>query len=210
MNGLRLAIAAVAGVALVGCGGAKIGSKEEAAAVVNTMGSTGNKANSQGGLMKLFQSGAGGTGAVSVECTNGGTAEASFDFTGTSTTGALAFKMTFNGCTEPVYDDPSTEAVEREDVTYNGEITLTMDTSISDTSVSFAMVQKGRIDLSGAISDFVEVDITHTMLVTTTDTSATASFQLNGTVKTSTETFVYDNEKYVVTAEGDVVVSTGA
>lgn len=204
---IRLAVMAVTAGALVGCGGAKIGSKEEAARVVFGAGEKGQAAQTQGALAQLYQSGVTSTGSVSVECSHGGTAEATFNMDGTDTLATMSFTMKFNGCTEPAYDDPSTAAVEHEDVTYDGQLTMTMDMSGTTTGASMVMTYKGRLNLSGAISDFVDADITETVLMDTTSSSATMQFTLNGTIQTSTDSYTYANETYTVTAEGQVVHS---
>lgn len=206
---IRLAVIAVAAGALVGCGGAKIGSKEEAAGIVFSSGDKGSAAQKQGALARLLQSGADSTGAI-VDCTHGGTAEAAINFTGTQDLANLSFTMKFNGCTEPVYDDPETEAVEQEDVTYNGQITLTMDMSGIANGAALKMTYKGRIDLSGAISDYVDADIQYTFTATSTATGGVATYTINGSVKTSSETYTYANETYTLTAEGQVVATPGA
>ncbi|MBX5484767.1 MAG: hypothetical protein IRZ16_23330 [Myxococcaceae bacterium] len=200
-NTLRLAAMVVAVGALVGCGGARIGSKEEAARVAFNAGNAGKGA--QGGLAWLYAS-ADTSGSFTTSCTHGGTATAALDLSGGNQNSLLTFQLTFDGCVEPTWDDPETEAVENEDVTYDGTVRYSIVADATQNSLELGFKMQGRIDLSGAISDFVDMDLTQTASFSVTSTGVSGKSTFSGTVRTSSESYVYDDETYEFSAEGKV------
>jgi len=198
---IRLGVLAIAAGALVGCGGAQIGSKEEAAKLT---GVAGNKGSAGGGVMKLFQSAADANGAFTASCTHGGTVSAALVLSGGQNAGLGALELTYDGCVEPVYDDPSTEAVEREDVVFDGKLTVTMSFNVGGGSAGFTIAMKGRVDLGGAYSDYLEMDVEQTFGVVGSETGVAFSFTIDGTVSTSSESYTYDQESYSFMAEGSI------
>jgi hypothetical protein len=201
-NAMRLVVLTAAVGALVGCGGAKIGSKEEAAKWAGQSGDS--LGSSKGALLSLYKSGVDSSGSISVSCTHGGTAEAKFAGTGTDASGFLTYELTYKNCTEPSYDDPETEAIEKEDVVANGTLTFSMKIDITSTTAAFEIKMKGRVDLGGAYSDFLEMDITESYVANVTDTSIDAKFVINGSIKTSSETYSYNNETYTLSVDGKI------
>lgn len=101
---------AVAAGALVGCGGAKIENKEQAAGLAGTAGS---KGRASGSILQMARSAADSTGSFSASCTNGGTVSAelastsSFTINGTIQTSSESY--TYNNETYTWAADGSLE-----------------------------------------------------------------------------------------------------
>lgn len=201
--GIRVAVVSAVALLAVGCGGAKL-DKEAAARIAMGSGQTSNSATSQGGVLRALQSG-NFEGGASVSCSKGGTA--TMNITGMELGDGLSFsfEMTFDECTEPMWDDPETEEVEQEEVTQDGTLTMTMLASGTETGSEVSMQMKGRLELTGAVRDFVEMDVTQTMRMSFTDTSLSMTSVINGSITTSEGTHTYDNETYRLTAEGELV-----
>ncbi len=196
---IRLAVISALSLLAVGCGGAKL-DKDSASRIAGAAANKGNSTSAQGGLYKLMQQGD-FEGGATASCTNGGTV--SMKLAGVDLGGGLGltFDLAYDECTEPMWDDPETSEVERDDVTQDGALTMKMDVTL--TSVDFLM--KGRLDLTGAVKDFVDMDVTQSMRFSATDSSVTFTQTINGTITTSEGTHTYDNETYRLTATGEYV-----
>ncbi len=198
--GIRVAVAAVAAAGLVGCGGgAKLG-KGEAAAMVFGASGPAMSSTQNGGSLAPYMNGA---TPGSVSCTNGGTATFSASANGIQGEDSGewfgAMEVEYDGCTEPIQDDPNTTQVESGEAIFDGKMTMGMRMNLElGSTVSFGMSfrMQGRIDVSGDYSDYVDADITQTVAVTANDTGATSSVVIDGSIETSTETYTYDNETY--------------
>lgn len=185
-----VSVALVTG-ALVGCGGgAKIGSKEEAANVAFKAGQASQDAQTQGALLRLLQSADSSSGSFTTSCSHGGsvTMTASVDISQNSLN--VGYDVEFKGCVEPTYDDPNTTAVEHDDVVYDGKMSYAIGADGSGAAITL----KGRVDLGGALSDYVQMDLTETISVTSTS----GSVVINGTIDTSSDHYAYDHQSYSV------------
>jgi hypothetical protein len=194
---LKVAVMAVLSAGLlVGCGGgAKIGSKEDLAKLLQTLSSP--AADQQGQTNPLLTK-AVMTGSVTVNGAKGGTATLTYNADDTTASGSFTIE----------YKDYSDDGKNK----FSGTLTMTIDTEGLDnmdpyaTTYSFKMIMtmKGKVTITGEINDFIEMDLTYTVDVSGTDTSGTATVTLNGTAKTSSESYEFKNETITVTDDGTV------
>ena len=200
--GIRMSMLGALAVAMIGCGGAKLGGgKQGAAAALHETGQAGNGA--RGALLRAFGSYAdinvGQT--VEVKGDKGGTATVKIEASGADTTDSSKFLMTVDVTFNNYSEDGKN--------TYNGNMKITMKFSFnvsgtgSTTQVDgeMALTYKGKITLSGEISDFVEADVTETATFSSLQAeSGSITVTLNGSIATSTEKHTYTNEKVTFTA----------
>jgi hypothetical protein len=90
--------------------------------------------------------------------------------------------------------------------TYNGSLTFKLTTSAGAGTLTLTQSIKGKVTLSGEVSDFLDVDVTQTLSGTATPTSGKITVVLNGTIETSTEKYVYNNETITFDAQAKLPV----
>lgn len=175
-------------LSLVACGGQKLKSGKEntAAAVYET--SRGAK-GADGSLFDLMQQKAGGSLDVSATCPHGGNSAVHLKVAGQELTSGVDFTLTYTNCS---YD---------EGTQLNGSYTSTLGLDLHN-NLALALKLDGRIDFSGEISDFVEAHLTQTLTTGSLNSASGAqlSLVLDGTAKTSTESYAYTKETLAVTA----------
>lgn len=196
MNALRLSLVAGLALTLTACGGAKLGGGKEGAAEALFQAS-GPASNANGALAKLKSSGA-ITGDVKVDGQKSGSATLSFDISDTdATAGYVAYNVKYDN-----YSDDGKNF-------YSGEMKMRIDFDVQLTGNSasggISITMKGKINISGEISDFLDADVTETVSFTALESQAgSVSVTLNGRITTSTETHTYNNETISFTADGDL------
>lgn len=196
MSSLRLAVIAAVAVTLTACGGAKLGGGKEGAAEAMFQAS-GPAASTKGAAAKLALSGA-TVGEVSVDGQHSGKATLSFDISDTDTgSGLFAYNVK--------YDNFSDDGKNY----YTGQMLMKIkfDFSFTDTSATGAMTisMKGKINIAGEISDYLDADVTQTVDFNTLSSgSGAVTVKLNGTISTSTESHVFNNEEISFTADGSL------
>lgn len=197
---IRLSILAAASAALVACGGgAKIGGGKEGAAKAAFEASQPAANGGKGSLLQALASGQTNVNAeIKVDCAQGGTAELKLDLTGGTTTGAFKYEVKYDDCSEDGVNE------------FNGSMTMELSITGGATSGEIAMKLKGKIELSGDIDDFLDMDVTETISFSAlTATSGSITVKLNGTIKTSEASHVYNNESITITAGGTIAADDG-
>lgn len=187
----RFSLLAVCATGLFACGGgAKIApTKEGAASAAFAAGRGGGSTHST--MRAVLQPVTGLVSATATaRCPNGGTVKVTthIDTSGTST--ALTLEVIYDDCN---YDGESS---------MRGTVNMVMSSVIDGQSVATAMTMTGRVEFSGAISDYVVMDLTQTVDVSKISaTTGSVQLVLDGTVTTSSGTYSYDQETIVVTAD---------
>jgi len=195
---IRISVLAAATAALVACGGgAKIGGGKEGAAKAMFEASQPASKGGQGNLLQMLQSGATANVEAEVNCSHGGSAKLKLDTTSSNdTSGALKFEVEYKSCNE----DGANE--------FDGKLVMEMKFDLStgggSTSGTVTMKIKGKVDISGEIDDYIDADVTEIVDIDATkNENATVTIKLNGTIKTSTNSYTYANESITLTA-GDI------
>lgn len=186
---IRVSVVALLATGLFACGGSRIAPNREAAADAAFAASRG-AGGAQGMVRAALMSPV--TSTTTVDCPNGGSASMVIDADSIDTSGNFTFDLTYNNCN------------------YDGETSMSGSLSvgfsfITDGSTSFdmALTMSGRVNFSGAISDFVEMDIVETVSANSLSaTSGSVTVTLDGTITTSSGTYTYENETITVTADG--------
>jgi hypothetical protein len=197
---VRLSLLAAVTTALVACGGGeKIGGGKEGAAkalyAASQPSAKGGSTNGQS-LMRQIAAGA-ATGALefSVDCAKGGSVNLKLDLTAGNQTGAIKYATEYKDCNQDGVNS------------FDGTMTLEMTITGALNSVEFAMHMKGKIEISGDIEDYIDADITQTISASAaTATSGNVTFKLDGTIKTSENSYTYVNEMITITVEGSIPV----
>jgi hypothetical protein len=201
----RLALVALSSLGLAACGGtAKLGGGKEGAAQAFFAASSASKAGSDRAAQPLDV-----TGSVSWRCPEGGEASLSnFSLNIDTTGGALgasinqSFTIKYNNCGGAKSD--AGVAV------FNGSVTVTQAVVTTSTGATIEQTFKGRIDVQGAFNDFLEADVRQSVAANALGSGAGAvSMKLVGSIKTSSETFTY-NENINVIAGGKLTVAAAA
>lgn len=185
MNALRLSLVAAVVGGLVACGGgAPLAANKEAAAQALFASSSHASPPTSGA------NGAGMSAEVATDCREGGRAKVKYDLEsfmqqGSSTDVAFAFDVIFENCS----DDGAT--------TMNGTLTTGYTVSASGTfGAEVALTMKGRVNFSGAVSDFVDADVVQHISIEQHGTSSgSVSVRLSGTITTSSGTYTYDENE---------------
>jgi hypothetical protein len=198
---VRMSLFSALMVGLAACGGgAKLGGgKEGAAQAVFQASQPAGRSGSTNGQALLAQALASGASSISVtaSCSKGGSATLALDVDETVTDPdamfSLTYDITYNDCNEDGKNS------------YDGTMRTTMngyassDGNMANFSMSYTM--KGRLDISGEVSDFVDADITMTMSATASSThTGSVAITIDGTITTSTLPYVYNNERINITA----------
>jgi hypothetical protein len=199
---IRFSLLAVATTALVACGGgAKLGGGKEGAAKAlfeasQPAGKGGNTSSQS--LLKALASGADITGDLEVEvaCSQGGAVKLKLDLSSAGTgsqTGSFKYDLEYKDCNE--------DGVNK----FKGKMTMEFIFAGTETSIDLSLRLKGKIEISGDIDDFIEADVTETFSASATSaTSGTVSIKLNGTIKTSEGSYVYNNESITINVSGEL------
>ena len=180
---IRVGIAVVAALGLVGCGGRPLAPGKEAAAGALFQSSRGAN-GATGMLAQVMNAAAGITTDVKVSCPKGGNVAVKVNVDITNPTTNIAYDLTYDGCS---YDGHTS---------MKGTMHMTFDVVTTNTSVQMALHLKGRLDFWGEISDFIDVDVTETVAQTdlTGTSAANVSIVLNGTITDSSGNYVFANE----------------
>jgi|GEM_PF-1248459 len=199
---IRFSLLAVATTALVACGGgAKLGGGKEGAAkaLFEASQPAGKGGNTNGqSLLKALASGADITGDLEVEvaCSQGGAVKLKLDLSSAGTgsqTGSFKYDLEYKDCNE--------DGVNK----FKGKMTMEFIFAGTETSIDLSLRLKGKIEISGDIDDFIEADVTETFSASATSaTSGTVSIKLNGTIKTSEGSYVYNNESITINVSGEL------
>jgi len=195
---VRMTLFSTLMVGLAACGGgAKLGGGKEGAAQAAFQASqpTGRSGstNGQALLAQALASGA-FSSTTTASCTKGGNATLVVDASKTTidqNTGefSFTFDVTYNDCNEDGKN------------AYDGTMRTTLIGSFSTASAAFTYKMKGRLDISGEISDFVNADVTMTMSATASSAhTGSVDITINGSIATSSESYVYNNERINITA----------
>ncbi|HEX8701047.1 MAG TPA: hypothetical protein VF815_19540 [Myxococcaceae bacterium] len=204
---LRLSVLAVAAAALVACGGdeeqqvgAKLGGGKQGAAQALFEASQPASQGGQGGLLQALVSGAAGVGTeVTVNCAKKGSVKLKLDLTsGNDTSGSLKYELEYNACNE----DGANQ--------FDGKLAMELKFAATETSAALELKLKGRIAISGEIEDYLDADVTETIdVMATGKDSGSVTVKLNGTIATSTESYVYNNESITITVGGELPAADG-
>ena len=192
-NAIRLSMVAAVALVMTACGGgAKLGGGKQGAAEALFQAS-GPAASANGTTAKLLQSGA-TTGTITVKGQKSGSATLDFDVSDPdAASGFLVYNVK--------YDNFSDDGKNF----YSGNMEMKFKFDFTQTSGSMTLTLKGKINISGEISDFIDADVTQTVSFTAlSEQSGTVSVTLNGRISTSTETHTYNNENITFTADGDL------
>jgi hypothetical protein len=193
---VRLSLLAAA-TALVACGGgAKIGGGKEGAAKAafqaGQPAGKGANSNGQNLYQQMASRAASGSAEFSVDCAKGGSVKLTLDLTSTGNqSGTFTYKASYNNCNQDGINS------------YDGDMMIDFTISGSLNSLQMALHLKGKVDISGDISDSIDADVTETFAATATSaTSGTVSITVNGSIKTSTASYTYANEALNITVDG--------
>ncbi len=210
MKALKVLFVAALAVGLSACGGAKLGGGKEGASKA-LFEATQPASSAQGSWVKTYGAFAGETtGEVTVQGKSG-SATVTFEASDNTDPNNFAFTMTVS------YDGYSDD----DETFFNGSMKITMSIKSSTvgttTTASIDFAMKGRMEMSGKISDFVEADVVMSMSASASESSAgTVSVKMNGTVSTSEDSYTFNNEEISfdagaeISAEGEAGTEDGA
>lgn len=186
---IRIALA-LGAMALVGCGGRPLASGKEAAASALFQSSRG-ASSAQGGLAQVLNAGVTNETEVKVSCPKGGNLALKFTADTTGGSSAVEYTIAYDGCS---WDGK----------TYlKGTLNMTFTIEGTGSSLAMAMHLEGRVDFSGEISDFLDVNVTETVSITDLSSpDASVSLTLTGTITNSTGTYTYSNETIAIDGSG--------
>lgn len=196
-HALRLSLLAGLSAALFACGpGAKLGGGKEGAA--SALFSATAPTKSAGSIFQFVGQNADLQAGATVSCQYGGKATLKAAGIDVNTGGGgVAVKTTYN----VTYDACATATHEGKNVVLSGSMTVTQDISVTGTSGSVAQTLKGKVTFGGAFDDFLDADIVQTVdWAKMGATSGSVAITLNGTLKTSSESYTYANESVTITA----------
>ncbi|MDX2013271.1 MAG: hypothetical protein SFW67_23950 [Myxococcaceae bacterium] len=197
---MKKLLVALGTLGLMACGGtAKIGGGKDGAAQAFFAASSATSAGANRSAQPLDI-----TGSISWKCPEGGEASlsgfgASVNTGGGGASVAQNFTVTYKNC-----------GAAKSDVgvaIYNGSFTVTQSVITDANGVNIDQQFKGRIEVQGAFNDFIEADVRQQVGVMGLSSSGgTVTMKLVGTIKTSTESYSY-NENLNVTAGGAIAVA---
>lgn len=199
----KLVLVALSSFGLLACGGgAKISGSKEGAAQAFFAASSASSAGANRGTTPLDV-----TGSATWKCPEGGEASLSGFSLNVNTGGGQgasvnqSFTIKYSNCGAA----KSSAGV----AIYNGSFTVTQAVVTSASGASVDQTFKGRIEVLGAFTDFIEADVKQSVSVTGLSSSSGAvSMKLVGTIKTSEGTHTF-NEDVNVTA-GQIAVAAAA
>lgn len=188
---VRLTMLGAMAAGLVACGGAKLGGGKQGAAQAAFQASQpagrGNQ-TAQNLLKEALASGA-TTITVSANCAKGGTASLALDTSAGSGVGTVNYTVTYDGCNEDGKNK------------YDGSMATSIGVSGTATSASIYFAMKGKLTISGDISDYIDANVKLTMdFAATSMHSGSVKLVLDGTIKTTDGNYTYANETVDITA----------
>ena len=132
------------------------------------------------------------TGGINFKCPEGGTADISGAGISIGTGGvATSVTLSYKGC-----------GLARGEVgvaIFNGDMTLSQSVATSGGNVAVDQSFKGKVLVQGAFDDFLEADVKQSIAVGDLGASGTGvSMTLKGTIKTSQDTYTFDEAVTVV------------
>lgn len=187
---------------LLACGGEKIGGGKQGAATAffGALGPSKYNPSASGLSGQGFLS-----TDIAVDCPKGGKVTLkNFTVNAFSTPMTYGFTMAYDNCSTLTWDDPDTELAESAKVVLGGSMKFTqkLDFNPDDASQgSMEQLMDGRVNFGGPFNDFIEADVSQKIdwSLLSLETGS-VSFSLNGTLKTSTDTYTFDNETVNITA----------
>jgi hypothetical protein len=186
---IRVGIALVAALGLVGCGGRPLAPGKEAAAGALFQSSRGTS-GATGMLAQMMNAGAGATVDVKVSCPRSGTVAVKVVVDPMSPSD-LGYDLTYDGCS---FDGHTS---------MKGTLHMSFELISATGSLQLALHLKGRVELWGDISDFIDVDVTETVSQGDLSTGGTSvAVVLNGTITDSSGTYVFANEAITINGSG--------
>lgn len=229
MSQFRSVVLVVGVMGLVACGGGgndegegrrggKLSSKKEVAALAFGLQSAdsaakGTRSKGKSNSNKLGTSLAkkATQGPETVECINGGKLTAAYEadttnlpaegFDGTNSGEILAgAELTFSNCVVE-YDDPETDAVESDELTFDGELLMAVLMRVEGTQVGIVTQTNADLTLEGVIEDTFKSELTQDIFFDGAEETPRLAVVLDGTVKTSEETFTFDQESHEFSEE---------
>jgi hypothetical protein len=206
VNKLKWAASVLAVTGVVACGGGpKFEGKEEVGRTVYELGKAAGMAGN-GQAMPL--------GSSEIECDEGGKVLVSINASGTSFGGAsLDGGLSLDVARTLKYEKCSYDGKRFYDGSLDATTALDASQSGGSSSVDIDVQLKGKVDVSGDLSDYVELDLHQTISASSTQgadggvASGSAQVTLDGTVKTSNGTHTYDNEVLAISADGGVTIT---
>ncbi|MHB8872662.1 MAG: hypothetical protein ACYC8T_03150 [Myxococcaceae bacterium] len=209
-HALRLALLAGVSAALFACGsGVKLGGGKEGAAAALFSATSATKAS--GSLLSLAGQNLDVRGDVTSSCDHGGKASLkNFGFStsigGGGASVGTSYTVVFDNCGTTTWDDPKTTAVEATVVVLNGSMTVSQGVVAASGTGSVSQSIKGKINYGGAFDDYLDIDIKQSVEWSKLGTSGgTVSVNLEGSLKTSTDSFTYSAEAITIT--GGVLIA---
>lgn len=192
---VRVSLISLVSLGLFACGGARIANNREAAASAAFAASRGAGASQSNPIRMALDNVNAATSISSTttaSCPHGGSVAVAIDISSIDQSGNMSFDVTYSNCN---YDG---------DTSLNGTVTMGLNWVVDGSaSAAMALTMNGRVTFSGAISDFVEMNLTETVDATRlSDTSGTVSIVLDGTVTTSSGSYTYNHETVTITADG--------
>ena len=193
----RVLMLVVGSFVMMACGpGAKIDGKQGAAeAMFAASQPTKAKADTSSTPVDL-------TGGVDFKCPQGG--NASINGAGISIGGggvASSFTLKYSNC-----------GMTKNDVgvaIFNGEMTFSQSIATSGSNVSVDQSFKGKVLVQGAYDDFIEADVKESVAVGDLGASGSGvSVVLKGTIKTSQDTFTFDEMVSVIAGQISAKIET--
>lgn len=187
---LRVGIALVTALGLVGCGGRPLAPGKEAAAGALFQTSRGTN-GATGMLAQVMNAGAGAQIDIKVGCARSGTVAIKVTVDAANPQSSFAYDLTYDGCS---YDGHTS---------MKGTLHMTFDVLATSTSAQLALHLSGRIELWGEVSDHLDVDVTETVFASDLTTSGpSVSLVLNGTISDSSGTYAFADETVTIDGSG--------
>lgn len=189
----RLTILSAMGLGLMACGGAKLGGGKEGAAQAAFQASqpTGRGSKTGQSLVKQALASGAATLTLTANCADSGKVSLSLDANQTATDGFINYTVTYDACNEDGQNE------------YNGTMATSLGFTFDPTYTSGAFVigMKGKLTIDGDISDSLDADVKMKMeFAATSAHSGSVKLVLDGTIKTSDESYVYTNETIAIAA----------
>lgn len=179
---LRIAAALASLSVVFGCGGgAKLAPGKDNAASAVFMTSQGANSTPHS-IYRLAQENIGGGLDVTVSCQHGGNVTIHYTVNVSPGSTGLSFDLRYSGCN---YDGKTS---------LDGTMSVTESVVTGASTASVSLQLSGRVNFSGAISDFVSADVTEQVATGDLNGVTSASITLNGTVSDSSGTYTYNNE----------------
>jgi hypothetical protein len=191
-----MAVSAMA-LGLTACGGgAKLGGNKEGAAQAAFQASQpAGRGHTKSGQALIDQALASGALSITVSanCATSGSVHLTLDANATPRVGTFSYVVRYDACNEDGQNE------------YDGEMTTTMglgfDIDNHNVSGAFVIGLKGKLTIEGEISDFIDTDVRLSMDFSATSLrTGSVKLVVDGTIKTSTQTYIYSKEVIATSA----------